>query len=120
MDKRHLKRITVVQNLYALSYRNAGENMPQPDEEKTNKIIKHIVSIDKQIDTHSDKLSIDKIAKTDLAILRLAVYELTIEKKLPPKVIIDEAVELAKELGSEKSYAFVNAVLGKVLEEGKQ
>jgi N utilization substance protein B len=49
-----------------------------------------------------------------MAILQLAIYELLIEKKEPPKVIIDEAVELAKEFGSEKSYAFVNAVLGKV------
>jgi N utilization substance protein B len=49
-----------------------------------------------------------------LAILQLAIYELLIEKKEPPKVIIDEAVELAKEFGSEKSYAFVNAILGKV------
>jgi len=44
----------------------------------------------------------------------LAVYELMIEKKEPPKVIIDEAIELAKELGSDKTFGFVNAVLGKI------
>jgi N utilization substance protein B len=52
----------------------------------------------------------------DISILRNALYELTIERKVPPKVIINEAVELAKELGSEKSPSFVNAVLGKIYE----
>ena len=60
---------------------------------------------------------IEKLNKSDLAILRLAVYELTIEKKEPVKVIIDEAIELAKELGSENSSSFVNGVLGTIVKE---
>ncbi|MDO8741794.1 MAG: transcription antitermination protein NusB, partial [Candidatus Roizmanbacteria bacterium] len=66
------------------------------------------------IKKYAPKYPLDKIAKVDLAILQLAVYELMFEKKQPAKVIIDEAVELAKELGSDKAYAFVNAVMGKV------
>ena len=53
-------------------------------------------------------------AKVDLAIMQLAVYELIFEKKEPAKVIINEAVELAKEMGSDKAFGFVNAVLGKI------
>ena len=60
---------------------------------------------------------LDKLNKTDLAILRLAVYELTITKKEPVKVIIDEAIELAKELGSESSSSFVNGVLGTIVKD---
>jgi N utilization substance protein B len=55
--------------------------------------------------------------KIDLAILRLAVFELIIENSQPPKVIIDEAVELAKEFGSESSSKFVNGVLGTILKK---
>ena len=57
---------------------------------------------------------ISKIAKIDVAILRLAVYELIFEKNTPPKVIIDEAIELAKEYGSDSSPSFVNGVLGSI------
>lgn len=60
---------------------------------------------------------LEKLNKTDLAILRLAVFEMTIEKKQPVKVIIDEAVELAKEIGSENSPSFVNGVLGTIAED---
>jgi len=49
-----------------------------------------------------------------LSILRLAVFELLIDKKEPTKVVINEAVEIAKELGNERSFAFINAVLGSI------
>ena len=58
---------------------------------------------------------IEKINKVDLAILRLAVYELFFEKSAPPKVVVDEAIELAKEYGSETSGGFVNGALGKLI-----
>ena len=50
-----------------------------------------------------------------MAILRLAVFELMIGKKEPPKVIVDEAIELAKEYGGDKSPGFVNGALGKIV-----
>lgn len=63
---------------------------------------------------------VEKLNRIDLAILRLAIYELGNEK-IPPKVVIDEAVELAKEFGSENSSSFVNGVLGTIYKDaGKE
>ena len=80
-------------------------------------ILKNTKVVDKKITESAPRYGIDKISKVDLSILRLAVYELTIEKREPPKVIINEAIELAKELAGEKSPAFINAVLGKVYKQ---
>ena len=77
-------------------------------------IIKNLSLIDKEIEKAASQFSIDKINKVDLAILRLAVYELTVEKKEPPTVIIDEAIELAKEYGGDSSPSFVNGALGNI------
>ena len=60
-----------------------------------------------------------RINKIDLAVLRLAAYELLIEQKEPQNVIIDEAVELAKEFGNNTSPSFVNGVLGHILTYAK-
>jgi len=111
MDPRHQKRIKIFQQLYAYFY---YPHQRSDFDKKTLEIINHQEEINQYINKFSLKFKVEKIAKVDLAILQLAIYELLIEKKEPPKVIIDEAVELAKEFGSEKSYAFVNAILGKV------
>ena len=58
-----------------------------------------------------------RINKVDRAVLTVAIWELAVEKKTPPKVIIDEAVELAKEFGSESSPGFVNGILGAILKK---
>lgn len=109
MDPRHKKRIKIVQELFSQEFVKQS-NLT----EKTKLIIKSLSFIDSLIKKYAQKYPIEKISKTDLAILRLAIYELKIEKKEPLKVIINEAIELAKELGSEKSYAFINAILGKI------
>jgi len=116
MDPRHLKRIETVQNLFAMSFEAKQKSLPFPKNDKTSKILKHLKKIDSLIRTYAKKFPIDKIAKTDLAILRLSVYDLVIENKLPAKVVINEAVELSKELSGEKAYGFVNAILGNILE----
>ncbi|MBI2641578.1 transcription antitermination factor NusB [Candidatus Roizmanbacteria bacterium] len=116
MDPRHLKRIETLQNLFAFSFRKVKTNLPYPDDERTKGILKHIEKIDRSIEKFAKRYPLDLIAKTDLAILRLSIYELTFEKKIPQKVVIDEAIELAKEFSGEKSYGFINAILGKVLE----
>lgn len=117
MDRRHLRRQKIVQDLFATMF--AHENTPDDNEyhEKTLEILKHTDEIDTRVTHYAQKYDAENIAKVDLAILRLSIYELLYEKKVPPKVIINEAVELAKELGSEKSPAFVNAILGKIYEE---
>lgn len=113
MDPRHEKRITIVQELFSLFFNNKTTSF----NDKTLKIVKNEKKINTLIEKHAQKFPLDKIAKVDLAILKLAIYELIIEKSEPPKVIIDEAVELAKEMGSERSYSFINAVLGKIYNE---
>ncbi len=117
MDARHKKRIKLIQNLFSLTFNNNDfKNLPYPEEKKTFEIIKEKDSIDKLISKYALKLPIQKLAKVDLSILRWAVFELK-KRELPPKVVIDEAVELAKELGGQRSYAFINAVLGKIFQE---
>ncbi len=115
MDIRHQKRTTIIQELYAHSF-HPDEKTDKLDA-KTREIIRQRDTLNKKIEKFASKFPIDKIARVDVAILELSIYELIVEKKEPPKVIINEAVELAKELGSEKSYAFINAVLGKIYGE---
>lgn len=80
-------------------------------------ILPALPDLDAKIQAAAPEWPADKIAKIDLAILRLSVYELTAEKTQPPKVIIDEAVELAKAFGGENSPKFVNGVLGTILKQ---
>jgi len=115
MDRRHLRRQKIVQQLYASTFSHSNTTDEQHD--KTVAILAMADKLDQSITKYAQKYDIDNIAKVDIAILRLATYELLEEKKVPPKVIINEAVELAKELGGDKSPGFVNAVLGKIYEE---
>jgi len=78
---------------------------------------KHTTEIDAIIQKAAPEWPLKKISKVDLAILRLAVWELHFEKKEPPKVIIDEAVELAKSYGNEHSAKFVNGALGSIMKQ---
>lgn len=113
-DPRHLKRIKIVQELFAESFNSKATLTTN---EKIDDIKELFPQIDPLISTAAPQFPIDKIAKIDVAILRLAIYELVFEKKEPPKVIIDEAVELAKKLGGEASPAFVNGVLGTIFKK---
>ncbi|MFW6143595.1 MAG: transcription antitermination factor NusB [Patescibacteria group bacterium] len=72
--------------------------------------------LDEIIEKTAPEWPLNQIAKVDLIILRIAIFELLIAKNAPPKVAIDEAVELAKEFGSESSSKFVNGVLGTVVD----
>lgn len=108
-DPRHTNRQKIVEELFGLQFHK------QRTSEQAKKIMSEITTIDEQIEKAAPEFPIDKINRVDLAILRLAVYEMLIEKKAPPKVIIDEAIELAKEYGGETSPSFVNGVLGNIL-----
>lgn len=105
-DPRHQKRQNIVQQLFAVSFQNNVQD------ESIKSIILNLSKIDEIISSVAPEFPIDKINKVDLAILRLAVFELTIKQNAPPKVIIDEAIELAKEFGGESSPAFINGALG--------
>ncbi|MDO8609993.1 MAG: transcription antitermination protein NusB [bacterium] len=114
MDDRHSFRVKTVQELYSHLFNN---NSPQEFDEKTLQIIKNKQKINDLIHEFAPKFPIVNIAKIDLAIMQLSIYDLVIEKKEPPKVIINEAIELAKEMGSDRSFAFINAVLGKIFDK---
>jgi len=81
------------------------------------KIVKKLKEIDKIIEESAPQFPISQINKIDLAVLRLATWELLFAKTAPYKVIIDEAIELGKKYGSEKSSKFINGVLGTVVKE---
>jgi len=89
----------------------------QPVSQLASLVIKNLDRIDREILVAAPEWPLERINKIDLAILRLAIYELSIKKTEPSKVIIDEAVELAKEFGSENSASFVNGVLGTILKK---
>lgn len=100
-----------MQELYAHQFNSHGGI----DDPTIKKIHRHLKKIDQAIIESAPTWPIEKINKVDLAILRLAVFELIVEGKTPPKVTVDEAVELAKQYGSETSAAFINGALGKLI-----
>lgn len=114
-DSRHKKREKIIKELFGWSFQQGAVL----GNETTPKIIKKIKKIDNIIAQSAPEWPIKQINRIDLAILRLAVHELVIAPSQPPKVIIDEAVELAKAYGGEKGPAFVNGVLGTVLKTYK-
>ena len=76
-------------------------------------IIDKLDDIDKKISDVSKGWTIDRIGKVELAILRLAVYEIVYDDNIPTSVAINEAVELSKKFGPQDSYAFVNGILAR-------
>jgi len=110
-DPRHQKRRDAVKLLFAEDFTH---------QKASSEIVKEIIEskdhIDATIQRSAPTWPIDKLNKIDLAVLRLAIYEME-KGVVPPKVVIDEAVELAKEYGGESSPSFVNGVLGSVFKE---
>lgn len=107
-DPRHKVRQKIVQELFALSFAS------QKIGSKSQHILDKLIKVDKIIEGAAPEFPIKRINKIDLAILRLAVYELLVDKKEPPKVILDEAIELGKEFGGDTSSSFINGALGKI------
>lgn len=138
LDPRHQARTTALQALFEWSFNSTdieelvkrdakeyvqidqkNENSTPIDEplalSLTKGVTENLDVIDKIIETSAPEWPINQIAKVDLEILRIAIFELHISRSVPPKVAIDEAVELAKEYGGENSSKFVNGVLGTVI-----
>ncbi len=117
-DPRHQRRIKLMQHLFARTFDGAEEQFDLPENEDYTQVVSKIVAeleeIDPVIQQHAPERPLSGINQVDLAILRLIVWESN-HKKTPKKVLIDEAVELAKEFGSESSPRFINGVLGKLL-----
>lgn len=141
-SNRHLARIIALQTNYEYDFRTALD-IPElktdiqeilarnlavyaeslEDSEFTVDLVegtqKNLKKIDSIIAPAAPEWPIDQIAKVDKSILRLAVYELMIKREVPPKVAINEAVELAKSFGGDNSSKFINGVLGTIYRQSE-
>lgn len=97
------------------------EDVPEREKreilEKYDSIVEKLSEIDGMINEKTTGWSSRRMGKVDLAIIRLAVYEICFDEKIPTGVAINEAVELAKTYGQDGSAAFVNGVLAKFAEK---
>lgn len=82
--------------------------------EKTQSIAARIPEIDEKINRVSEGWPVSRLGKAELAIMRLAVYEMLYDEDIPVNVAINEAVELAKNYGGDSAPSFMNGVLAKL------
>ncbi len=140
MASRHLSRSIVLQSLYEWDFygkkdgnleqfieRNVEEFGPGLEEKKfvgdlVKGVTENLERIDDIIKIVAPEWPIDQIAMVDRNILRIGLFELIFgnQDEVPPKVAINESVELAKNFGGESSGRFVNGVLGTVYREMKE
>jgi N utilization substance protein B len=83
-------------------------------EELANGVVEKIADVDEAIRTYAQNWQFHRIAKVDLSILRLAIYELLFRSDIPPVVTINEAIELSKTFSAPESRRFINGVLDKI------
>lgn len=135
-SNRHLGRIIALQTLYEQDFRRSAadvdfdleavlkRNITRYEatvddtsfvEELVRGVSKRQSELDALLQPLAPEWPIDQIARMDRVVLRIGAYELTHGKGVPPKVVINEAVELAKAFGSENSSKFINGVLGTLL-----
>jgi len=137
MASRHLSRSIAMQSLYewdfngkkpelldkivAKNIREYGPGLKNADFvwQLVRGVKEHLTQIDKIIEKAAPEWPIDQITVVDRNVLRIGLYELLYGKKeeVPPKVAINEAIELAKTFGGESSGRFINGVLGTVFKE---
>lgn len=139
MATRHLIRTVILQSLYEWDFygqkkdllqileRNLNEFAPGIDEPEfawkiLKGIIEHLKEIDSLISKSAPEWPIDKIAIIDRNILRIGIYELlwADPNEVPPKVAINEAIEMAKNYGGINSSKFINGVLGSIFKEKEE
>ena len=133
-SNRHLGRIIVLQTLYEFEFRSQSEdpkvslteiidrNMSRYEEaigdkqfvyDLLNGVVEKQVELDDKLQPMAPEWPISQIARIDRNVLRIGLFELLYMKEtVPPKVAINEAVELAKSFGSDNSSKFINGVLG--------
>ena len=83
-------------------------------EHKVEDILAHLPEIDETINSSATNWKTSRMAKVELTLIRVAVYEIKYEEDVPTGVAINEAVELAKEYGEDNSSSFVNGVLARI------
>ncbi|MEX0748756.1 MAG: transcription antitermination factor NusB [Candidatus Saccharimonadales bacterium] len=134
-SNRHLGRIVALQSLYEYDFRVdekpdidaiTQRNLDQYDGviddtefvyDMTRSVLVEQERIDAIIQPAAPEWPIAQIARIDKIVLRMAVYELVVQQKIPPKVAINEAVELGKRFGGDSSSKFINGVLGTIYRE---
>lgn len=137
-SNRHLGRIIALQTLYELDFRReAGDtafdleavlarNIDRYEKQVDDTgfittlvhgVAAHEAELDAELQPIAPEWPIDQIARMDRVVLRMGLYELTNNNDVPPKVVINEAVELAKSFGGENSSKFINGVLGTVMRQ---
>jgi len=77
--------------------------------------VENIAQVDAMIQKHLKNWDITRLSRVDLAILRMSVYTLMFQTDMPPTIVIDEAIDISKEFGTDDSYRFVNGVLDGIL-----
>lgn len=116
VDPRHQRRMDLVQQLFSKAFNQ--DTFSQADAQEYDPMVVQVLAqanqLDEKIASAAPERPLKDINKVDLAILRLIMFE-SESSKTPKKVLINEAVELAKEFGTESSPRFVNGVLGKLL-----
>lgn len=80
--------------------------------------IEHLADIDARIRENLTNWDFDRLNRVDLAILRISAYSLLYQTDVHPSIVIDEAIDISKEFGSDESYRFVNAVLDSIRKSG--
>jgi N utilization substance protein B len=132
-SNRHLGRIVALQTLYELDFRREVNDTAMSDAEVLDRnvqrysdvvedkafvielvkgVTKTATALDEQLQPLAPDWPLAQIARIDRTILRIGLYELLHHKDVPAKVVINEAVELAKDFGAENASKFVNGVLG--------
>jgi N utilization substance protein B len=135
-SNRHLGRIIALQTLYEEELRNEASDKTfninevlkrniaryqkmLEDKGFVESLVKgvssHSAELDKKLQPVAPEWPIEQIARMDRLVLRIGLYELENDNDVPPKVVINEAVELAKAFGGENSSKFINGVLGTLL-----
>lgn len=116
-DTRHERRVQLMQALFAYGFSDQQSDLNPQLLESVKAILAEAPEIDELLKNAAPERPLADINKIDLAILRLVMFE-SRHKKTPKKVLLNEAVELAKTYGSDSSPKFVNAVLGSLLIPG--
>ncbi|HEX4167719.1 MAG TPA: transcription antitermination factor NusB [Bryobacteraceae bacterium] len=112
---------TALQHFYDTLYSEESEHKPKPDkfmEELVRGTVTNAAAIDLKIEEKSENWRLQRMPVVDRTILRLAVYELNL-KTLPPPIVIDEALDLARQFSGDESVAFINGVLDAVRRESE-
>lgn len=109
-DPRHTNRIKRVKQIFAWQF----HSQPTPS---LRPFLANLTQIDQLVTSSASKWPIDKINQIDLAILRQACFELLAYPQIPFKVVINEAIEIAKIYGSATSPSFINGALGSIIKQ---